>query len=294
MDGFHIETCREHGVIMASGKGTAKPGLTKHPTGVKIAASDHSEVELEREPSDVRSWPVSLFVIAVVLGLAYVALMATGALVRNRADPDSDVPAGTESAGRTTRPTRTPKGGATAATVLRLPKIGIVAGHWQSDSGAVCPDGLEEVTINLDVASRVVAILQSEGYEAELLPEFSESLVGYQADAFVSIHTDSCDIPAASGFKVARVAGSAIPEEEDRLVACLRREYHLASGLSFHENSITFDMTLYHAFGEIDPMTPGAIIELGFMDADRELLIDRTYELAQGVARGIACFFQGE
>jgi len=160
--------------------------------------------------------------------------------------------------------------------------------------GAICDDGLQEVTINLDVASRVVAILQHEGYDVELLPEFSEELHGYQADAFVSIHADSCNVPEASGFKVARVAASAIPEEEDRLVACLIEKYAQASGLAFHENSITYDMTVYHAFNEIDPETPGAIIELGFMAADRALLTDDSYRLAQGIAQGISCFIEGE
>jgi hypothetical protein len=30
------------------------------------------------------------------------------------------------------------------------------------------------------------------------------------------------------------------------------------------------------------------------MGADRDLLIDDAYEVAQGVARGIACFLEGE
>jgi N-acetylmuramoyl-L-alanine amidase len=53
-------------------------------------------------------------------------------------------------------------------------------------------------------------------------------------------------------------------------------------------------MTRYHAFSEIDPSTPAAIIELGFMGADRELLTENSYAVAQGVARGIACFLEGE
>ena len=144
------------------------------------------------------------------------------------------------------------------------------------------------------MASRVVAILQYEGYDAELLSEFSDELEGYRADAFVSIHTDSCNVPEASGFKVARVAASAIPDEEDRLVSCLVQEYANSTGLTFHTNSITFDMTGYHAFGEIDPATPAAIIELGFMEADRDLLTNNSYAVAQGVARGIACFLEGD
>ncbi len=53
-------------------------------------------------------------------------------------------------------------------------------------------------------------------------------------------------------------------------------------------------MTVYHAFNEIDPETPGAIIELGFMEADQVLLTEDSYRVAQGVARGIACFLDGE
>ena len=172
--------------------------------------------------------------------------------------------------------------------------MGIVAGHWKNDSGAECPDGLQEVTINLDVAARVVAILQNAGLDAELMPEFADELNGYKADAFVSIHTDSCQAPGLSGFKVARVTGSAIPETEDRLVACLIRAYGAGTGLPFHRNTITYDMVGYHAFNEIDPQTPGAIIELGFMDADRRLLTEQSYEVAQAVVRGIVCFLESE
>jgi N-acetylmuramoyl-L-alanine amidase len=239
--------------------------------------------------------------LAFLLGIAYVLWLSAGA----PGDASSETPAMAEATAttrptRTARPTRTPRPSATPrvsptpSPTPPPPKIGVVAGHWKSDVGAVCPDGLQEVTINLDVASRVVAILQYEGYDAELLPEFSDQLDGYRADAFVSIHTDSCNIPEASGFKVARVAASAIPEEEDRLVGCLIREYGQATGLAYHEHSITYDMTVYHAFNEIDPATPGAIIELGFMGADRDLLTDQAYEVAQGVARGIACFLEGE
>ena len=195
---------------------------------------------------------------------------------------------------RTPRPTRTPKANPVPTAAPRPWRVGVVAGHWKSDSGAVCPDGLQEVSINLDVAARVVAILQNAGVDAELLPEFAKELNGYKADAFLSIHADSCEAPGVSGFKVARVTGSAIPETEDRLVSCLIREYGDATGLPFHANTITFDMRGYHAFNEIDPQTPGAIIELGFMDADRRLLTENSDQLAHAVARGIACFLEGE
>jgi N-acetylmuramoyl-L-alanine amidase len=241
---------------------------------------------------------IGLFVVAVLLGVAYV-----GWLTADSANRIPTAPAATSAqpvvAGptRTLRPTRTPR-----PTEIEVPpsrtaelhsfKVGVVAGHWQNDSGAVCPDGLQEVDINLDVASRAVALLQERGYIAELLPEFSDSLNGYRADAFVSIHSDSCAVSGLSGFKVARVAASAIPTVEDRLVECLRQEYEKGTGLGFHKNTITFDMMDYHAFREIDPNTPGAIVELGFMDKDRKLLTRRSSVVAQSVVQGIVCFLE--
>jgi N-acetylmuramoyl-L-alanine amidase len=179
-----------------------------------------------------------------------------------------------------------------APTPARPPKVGIVAGHWQNDVGAVCPDGLTEVDINLAVAKLVVASLSRSGYDAEILAEFSPKLDGYQANALVSIHADSCNVPEASGFKVARVSSSQVPELEDRLVACLIEKYHEATGLQFHRNSITYDMTEYHAFYEIAPETPAAIIEVGFMAADRRLLTRRQDLVAEGIINGIKKFIE--
>jgi len=179
------------------------------------------------------------------------------------------------------------------------PHIGIVAGHWGSDTGAVCPDGLTEVEITFDIAQRVVYILQALGYQADLLAEFDPRLDGYQADALVSIHADSCEAypnatPPASGFKVASVVDSQVPEEEERLVACLAQCYAACTEMYFHANSITDDMIYYHNFYEIDDQTPGAIIETGFMLNDRLMLIQRTDLVAQGIVDGIVCFIGDE
>jgi len=173
------------------------------------------------------------------------------------------------------------------------PKVGIVAGHYGFDSGAICPDGLQEVEINLAIAEKVVALLRRKGYQVELLGEFDEAILGYQANAFVSLHSDSCDIPGASGFKVARVTNSAVPEEEDRLVECLWDEYEKWTGLARHEDSITLHMRQYHAFRKIDPETPGAIIEMGFMLDDRNILLYEQQKVARGIASGVICFLEG-
>jgi N-acetylmuramoyl-L-alanine amidase len=179
------------------------------------------------------------------------------------------------------------------------PHVGVVAGHWGHDTGAICPDGLQEVDINFDVAERVVGILRAEGYQVDMLEEFDARLHDYRADALVSIHADSCEefrnaTPPASGFKVARVANSLVPEEEDRLVACLKNRYAARTQMYFHANSITADMSHYHTFYEINGQTPGAIIETGFMFADRHTLTQRPDLVAQGIIEGIVCFIEGE
>jgi N-acetylmuramoyl-L-alanine amidase len=187
-----------------------------------------------------------------------------------------------------------------------VPRIGIVAGHWwlgedgqQSlDVGAVCDEGLPtqltELEINLDVAQRVVSELREKGYEADLLQEWDDRLLGYQADILLSVHADACLYPEASGFKVARVADSHVPDIEDRLVGCMIDAYGARTGLAFHQGSITADMAQYHTFYEIDPRTPGAIIEVGFMLTDRWLLTSRADLVAQGIIDGIFCFLEGE
>jgi len=179
-------------------------------------------------------------------------------------------------------------------TVVGPKRVGIVSGHRGYDPGAVCSDGLTEAEINFAVAQRVVALLERMGYVVDLLDEYDDRLEGYEADALLSIHADSCDVPGASGFKVARVASSAVPQAEDRLVACVQQEYQAATGLPHHANSITYDMTEYHAFYEIDPETPGAIIEMGFMLEDRYLLLFQQERIADGIVEGIVCFLEGE
>jgi len=170
--------------------------------------------------------------------------------------------------------------------------VGLVAGHRGYDPGAVCDDGLTEAEINFAIAQEVVKLLKRRGVQTDLLDEYDTRLTEYQADALVSIHADSCDIPGASGFKVARVTDSAIPQAEDQLVACLTEQYGLYTGLPQHPGSITDNMTNYHAFNEIAPHTPGAIIETGFLLDDRFILENKPKVVARGIAAGILCFLE--
>jgi len=236
-----------------------------------------------------------LRVVLVVVALALVGLGAHVLWRRSRMQQAIKTVTPTVPALSTPSPMPTRVPGATASAGPTAPppnRIGIVAGHWQHDSGAVCEDGLREVDINLDVAQRVVALLTQSGFDAEILAEFAPELTNYQGTALISIHSDSCSVPEATGFKVAHVSASVVPEAEDRLVACLIERYNQATGLPFHKNSITFDMTEYHAFYEIAPETPAAIIEIGFMAADRQLLTQKPDRVAQGIVNGIKCFIE--
>lgn len=177
-----------------------------------------------------------------------------------------------------------------------LPRIGVVAGHKGNDSGAVCPDGLTEATVNLDVAMRVKAGLEANGFQVDLLDEFDPRLEGYQALAVISIHNDSCEYinDQATGFKVAGALDTGSRDKAERLVACIKDRYPKQTGLSFHAGSVTLDMTQYHSFYEVNAATPIAIIETGFLNLDRKLLTEEPYRAAQGVMDGIMCYVLNE
>ncbi|MCC7362272.1 MAG: N-acetylmuramoyl-L-alanine amidase [Anaerolineales bacterium] len=182
---------------------------------------------------------------------------------------------------------------AATATVPR-PKIGLVAGHNgpQNDPGSVCASGVTEAQVNLDIATRVKAGLEANGFAVDLLDEFDPRLEGYQALAVVSIHNDSCDYfgEAATGFKVAGALDTGAPEEATRLVACLTERYAARTGLAFHANTVTADMTQYHTFYEVNAATPIAIIETGFLNMDYKILTEEPQRVAQGVIDGLLCY----
>lgn len=178
-----------------------------------------------------------------------------------------------------------------------LRRIGIVAGHHgpENDPGAVCPDGLTETDINFAVAQLVVRNLRDRGFAVDLLDEFDPRLDGYQVAALVSIHSNDCTEYAggASGYLVARAASRPSGSPDDILAECISKYYQPQTQLD-RRFELTLDMTDYHTFREIHPLTPAAIIELGFMRDDRELLTERQGAVAQGITEGIFCFLSGE
>ena len=175
-------------------------------------------------------------------------------------------------------------------------KIGIVIGHRGNDTGAVCTNGLTELEVNSNIAAYVQQKLTKAGYDVELLDEFDARLQNYQAGLLLSIHADSCDYinDSASGFKVASALSESKKDNAERLVSCIADRYGKTTGLKYHYQSITTDMTYYHAFDEIDPNTTAAIIEVGFLNLDQDILTTKPELLADGIVSGLQCYLKNE
>lgn len=236
-----------------------------------------------------------LFQLAMVLGVALVVATLFTAWTPGGPQETFPTPVATGLAAAL-QPSPTFPPGLPTPTLRNPRLVGLVAGHWKNDSGAVCADGLKEVDVNLQIATLVQKMLVEAGYQVELLHEFDPRLTDYQAAALVSIHNDSCDFinNEAYGFKVASAMATRHPERAARLTACLRSRYGAATGLPLHSTSVTLDMTSYHAFGEIDENTPASIIETGFLNLDRQILTEEPEKVARGVADGILCYLRNE
>ncbi|MEZ4643886.1 MAG: N-acetylmuramoyl-L-alanine amidase [Chloroflexota bacterium] len=167
-------------------------------------------------------------------------------------------------------------------------RVAIIVGHRNSDSGAVCDDGLTEVEVNADIAERVYAQLTAQGIHTDLLDEFDPHLTNYYGTALISIHADSCVYynDLATGFKI---AGSSFTDSS-QLSICVESAYRDATQMFYHENTITPHMTDYHAFREIALGVPAIIIETGFMNLDRQMITTQADVPAAGIANGILCF----
>lgn len=168
--------------------------------------------------------------------------------------------------------------------------IAIIAGHVEHDPGAVCADGLTEAQINQDVADKVATLLRERGIRTDVFAEFDPRLDNYSGTALISIHADSCDYinELATGFKLS----PSWVTDSTQLYNCVESAYAAATSLPFHANTITEDMTDYHAFRKIAPGVPAIILETGFMNLDRELLTTQSDTPARGIADGVFCFLE--
>ena len=172
-------------------------------------------------------------------------------------------------------------------------QVALISGHAGNDSGATCEDAagqvlFTEAAINARVAELAAERLRRAGAEVAVLEEFDPRLEGLRSDVLLSIHADSCI--DATGYKAAVHARTLFPVTAERLLTCLETHYPAATGLPHHPNTVTHDMTEYHAFRRIDPQTPAAIIEIGFLGGDQQLLTENPELVARGIDESLACF----
>ncbi len=175
-------------------------------------------------------------------------------------------------------------------------RIGIISGHRGQDSGAVCEDeygypDLLEVDINFEVAQRVVAKLKAENFAVDLLDENDPRLDNYQGVALVSVHANTCyDFgELVSGYIVAKAEARPDSGNDTLLRECVALNFGALVPLE-RSFVLTLDMTDYHVFRTIHPLTPAVILEMGYMLADREVLEKEPELLAQAITNGIYCY----
>jgi N-acetylmuramoyl-L-alanine amidase len=203
----------------------------------------------------------------------------------------------------------------TAIGTFRLPlpqvqltgprRVGIQVGHWKTDEApAEMPrlveqtggqwDEVREVDINLDIAQRIVALLDGQGIIAELLPV--NVTPGYLADAVVALHADDDGVGERSGFKLAYSARRTPAEKA--LLESIAKSYAAGTGMESDEANITPAMRGYYLFNwtryqhAISPYTPGVILEMGYVSSasDRDLMLGEPDRLAGAIAKGISDF----
>lgn len=182
--------------------------------------------------------------------------------------------------------------------VLFNRQIAIISGHAGNDSGAVCTDTtgqpiVTEAAIVAAITERVASQLRRGGAYVTVLDEFDSRLDGLQADLLVSLHADSCI--DANGYKFATSSSQALaPQVHTNLSSCFDEHYAETTGLASHPNTITHNMTDYHAFRKIEAQTPALILEVGFIGGDQTLLVEEPDRVARGITASIRCFFERE
>jgi N-acetylmuramoyl-L-alanine amidase len=178
-------------------------------------------------------------------------------------------------------------------------RIALVSGHWGYDLGHTCPpelNDLREIDVNLRVSTIVRDMLAEQGYQVDLLQEFSPELTDYTGLAIVAIHTDTCNYinGQATGFKVSGLGRIAYPAESDNLNNCLIDRYQRRTGMSYLGNTVSSDPELFYQYGQINDYTTASVIETGYLNLDYRTLTEKTDQVARGIADGILCYINNE
>lgn len=159
--------------------------------------------------------------------------------------------------------------------------IGIFVPHQFSDTdlGAVCSDGLSEQDITYNVAEELTQELASRGYSIERFFYYRE-VQDHRGDLFISLHVYGCFDDLPSGYRVAHI------EDKPILDDCLS-EYEQATGLDRLPHDDYLDG--YYRFYDVAESSTVLTIEMGMLEADRNLLTNEVNKVVEGLANTITC-----
>lgn len=165
-------------------------------------------------------------------------------------------------------------------------RIGIVIGHLGEERGLIniCEDSLNELDLNIEIGEQVSQELTALGYTVEILGQFDEALQDYQANAVIELHIAGCSEDSRSGYDTEiNDAPSATAFEQ-----CFIENYHTTTGLAYDDG--LHSTSDYFTLDDVAANTPTLVTTLGFLEADRELLVDNQDRVITGIVDSITCF----
>lgn len=183
--------------------------------------------------------------------------------------------------------------------------MGVQVGHWKLEelppelerfkvySGTYW-GGYDEWELNMVIAEALREQLEAAGVTVDLIP--ATVPIGYQADAFVSIHIDGVTGAQAEwrrGYKA--VAPYRSSPAGLALADAVEQSYGKVTGMPEDPLGASVNMRAHYIFSPhrfwhaVAPTTPSIMVECGFMTHpdDRALILDQPKLLAQGIAEGI-------
>lgn len=114
----------------------------------------------------------------------------------------------------------------------RVHRIVVDAGHGGTEDGAIGPSGLKEKELTLDVAKRLAALLQADGFDVSLTRDSDVTLPldaragvanNKKADLFISLHANASRFSKARGAETFFLAREAT-DDSARTIAALEND----------------------------------------------------------------------
>ncbi len=212
---------------------------------------------------------------------------------------------------------------------FEIKTIVVDPGHGGKDPGAVSPTGLEEKNLNLKVAKLLQEDLEKRGFKVILtrardvfltLQERVDVAKKYNADLFVSIHSNSNKADYISGIEVYHLSPSR-SDSTERAVNLAKTDNEWRDQVPFDARAILWDMMLtknyalsvefshafYHTFRDMgfevktprkakfyvlkNAYVPSVLVEMGYLsNAYEEKVLRKPYyqkQIADTIARSI-------